>query len=305
MIKLDHLNWDDLKYLVAVSRNESLAKAAEVLKVNHSTVFRRINNLEEALGAKVFIRGSDGYRLSELGMDILSHAENIVDRVADIQLVLDNQNNGLYGQINLTVPHNFGYCFLPGYIREFQGLHPEIIVNLHVTNDDCNLSKREADLAIRACPAPPDYLVGKHLLTLRWSAYASEEYLQYHGTPKDVSELISHKLISSHIDLLTLPAFKWIRENVPAGNITARSNDLVSMSALAEAGVGVAILPDDQAKSTLVRLFTIDFIHPSNIWLLYHPDMRSCQRLKVFKEFLVEKLRNEPRLQAFNSREES
>ncbi|GLQ30991.1 LysR family transcriptional regulator [Litoribrevibacter albus] len=300
MIKLDNLNWDDLKYLVAVSRNESLAKAATALKVNHSTVFRRINHLEEALGAKVFIRSSDGYHLSELGMDILNYVEDIVDRVADIQLALDNQNNGLYGQINLTVPHNFGYAFLPKYIGDFQKEHPEIIVNLHVTNNDCNLSKREADLAIRACPAPPDYLVGKHLFSLRWSAYASEEYLAEHGEPETVDDLPRHKLICSHINLMNLPAFKWIRENIPAENIAARSNDLVSMSALAVAGVGIALLPDDQAKPSLKRLFTVDFINPSNIWLLYHPDMRNCRRLKVFKEFLIDKLRTEPLFIEYN-----
>lgn len=300
MIKLDNLNWDDLKYLVVVSRNDSLAKAAAVLKVNHSTVFRRINSLEEALGSKIFIRSSDGYHLSELGMDILGYVEDIVDRVADIQLVLDNQNNGLYGQINLTVPHNFGYCFLPKYISEFQKEHPEIIVNLHITNDDCNLSKREADLAIRACPAPPEYLVGKHLYSLRWSAYASAQYLKEFGTPTDIDDLTNHKLISSHINLTNLPAFKWIRENIPPSNITARSNDLVSMSALAEAGVGIAILPDDQAKPELERLFSVDFVHPSNIWLLFHPDMRNCRRLKVFKDYLLEKLHNEPLLVQYN-----
>jgi DNA-binding transcriptional LysR family regulator len=76
------------------------------------------------------------------------------------------------------------------------------------------------------------------------------------------------------------------------------------MSALAEAGVGIAILPDDQAKPELKRLFTTEFIHPSNIWLLFHPDMRNCRRLKVFKDYLLERLRNEPLLIQYNSQNE-
>lgn len=300
MVTLDSLNWDDFKYLIVVSRHDTLAKAAEVLKVNHSTVFRRINSLEEALGSKIFVRNSDGYRLSDVGLEILEYVEDIVERVGDIKLVLDNQNNGTSGEINLTVPHNFGYCFLPNYIRMFQEKYPEITVNFHISNDDCDLSKREADLAIRACVKPPEYLVGKHLFSLHWSAFASQGYIETFGEPAGVDDLSEHRLICSHINLLSLPAFKWIRENIPHKNIVARSNDLVSMSALAAAGVGVAILPDDQAKPELKRLFTVDFVPTSNIWLLFHPDMRSCKRLKVFKDFLLEQLSNEPLLIEYN-----
>lgn len=296
MIILDNLNWNDLKYLVVVSQNNTLPEAAKVLKVNQSTVFRRINQLEETVGVKLFIRSNDGYKLSPVGEEILGYAEEIVGRIADIQLTLNNQSSELSGQVNLTVPHNFGYHMLPKYIYEFQTQYPDIIINLHISNDDCDLSKREADLAIRACSEPPYDLVGKHLFSLPWCAYASDSYLEVYGKPSKTEDLNHHKIISSHVNLSSLPAFKWIRDNIPPSYITARSNDLISMSALAEEGVGIAILPTDQAKAKLNQLFAINAIQPSELWLLFHPDMRNCKRLKVFKNYLIEKLHNEPLL---------
>lgn len=296
MIIVDNLNWDDLKYLVVVSQHDTLSEAAKVLKVNHSTVFRRITGLEETVGAKLFIRNTDGYTLTPVGAEILVYAEEVVDRIADIQLALNNQNNHLSGEINLTVPHNIGYHLLPKYIYNFQEKYPNIIVNFHISNEDCNLSKREADLAIRACAAPPFDLIGKQLFSLPWFAYASDRYIETVGAPSKADDLVHHKVIGNHINLSNLSAFKWIREHIPSSRISARGNDLVSMSALAEAGVGIAILPADQAKPELKQLFVIDAVEPSQLWLLYHPDMRNCKRLKVFKDYLIKQLLSEPLL---------
>lgn len=294
MSKSDLLNWNDFRFFVVVAQSGSLARAAETLGVNHSTVFRRLNSLEEALDAKLFNRLNDGYQLSEAGLDILRYVEDMSDRVNDIRRLLDSQNEGMVGPINLTAPHNLAYRFIPSYIKDFQKLYPGVSVNLLVTNSDCNLSRREADLAIRASPAPPDNLVGQKLFSLKWGAYAGPSYIAEYGRPQGIDELGNHRIISAHIDLVFLPAFQWVQSNIAAGNVVARCNDLVSMSALAVAGVGIALLPDDQAKPELERLFTIDFGRASDIWVLIHPDMRGCRRLKEFKDYLIERFRNDP-----------
>lgn len=293
MVNADKLNWDDLKHFISVARAGSLARAAEMLGVNHSTVFRRINNLEQALGAKLFTRLSEGYQLSEEGKDVLKYVDEMSARVNDIQRLLDNQNEELRGPVRLTAPHNLAYRFLPGYIQDFQAIYPEININLLVTNADCDLSRREADLAIRASSAPPDYLVGQRLFSLGWSAYAAPAYLERFGHPAGEAELADHRVISAHVDLTFLPAFRWLDKNVPADNIVARSNDLVSMSALAVTGIGIAVLPDDQAKPELERLFKVDFAQTSDIWALIHPDMKRCRRLKVFRDYLIRRFRED------------
>jgi len=291
---LTDLNWSDLKFFLAVARCGSLAKAANKLKVTHSTVFRRINSLESSVGIKLFARHPEGYRLTEAGDEVLAYVERISDRIDELQRLLDNRSDELRGVINVTAPHNLAYRYLPAYLAEFRRLYPDIQVNLLVGNDELNLSRREADLAIRATPAPPEHLIGHKLFSLAWSAYASPAYLAEYGAPTDEEALKQHAIISSHNELLRLPAFDWVERHVPPQQIVARCSDLISMSALAVAGLGVALLPDDQAKPELTRLFTFTPGRHSDLWVLTHPDLRDNRWVRVFKEFIIEKFRGDP-----------
>jgi DNA-binding transcriptional LysR family regulator len=278
------LDWSDLYYFAAVARHGSLAKAAQALGVTHSTVFRRITGLEDDLSAKLFDRLPEGYRLTALGRELETYSERIAGTIDDVQRIFENRNDELKGPINLTAPHNFAYRFLPPLIAEFRALYPNISVNMLASNADYNLSRREADLAIRATPAPPDYLAGQKLFSLGWSAYAAPGYLQH-----------NHEL--SHI-----PVFQWTEKHLDARQIVSRCNDLMSMSALAVAGVGIALLPDDQAKPELQSLFALESRFRSDIWVLMHPDLRGCARLTLFKDFIVTRLREEPVLSQTENR---
>ena len=289
-MSLPELNWSDLKYFLAVARFGSLARAAERLQVTHSTVFRRINALESSVGIKLFARLPEGYRLTDAGLEVLAYAERVSDRIDDLQRLLDNRNDRLSGVINVTAPHNLAYRFLPPLLSEFQASYPDIHINLLVGNDDLNLSRREADIAIRATQTPPDYLVGHKLVSLAWGAYAAPAYLNQHGRPETLADLEGHRIISSRMDLLRLPAFDWLERNVPPSRIVARGSDLPALSALAVAGIGIAPLPDDQAKPELDRLFTFEPGQHSDIWLLTHPDLRDNRPLQTLKGFLLERL---------------
>ncbi|MFL0798579.1 MAG: LysR family transcriptional regulator [Cellvibrionaceae bacterium] len=294
MADIKGLNWNDLKFFHMVARYGALMEASDRLNVNHSTVFRRINTLEKVLGVKLFDRTSDGYQLSKTGLEAHEYVERIADAISDIHRLVDNTNNKLQGDINLTAPHNFAYRYLPNIISRFQQEYPDIHVNLLVTNKDCDLSKREADLAIRASSSPPEHLIGVKLFSFRWSVYASEAYISAHGRPNDESDLQEHRVISVHQDLEYLPAFRWVHRNIPDDNIVSRCNDLMSISALALEGVGLAILPDDQNKPGLEKLFEVDFAKQSDIWVLHHPNLRDCLRLKTFKRYLIDSLNSDP-----------
>lgn len=298
MNNIKDLNWNDLKFFHLAAKNGTLIKASEELNVNHSTVFRRINTLEKVLKAKLFDRTPEGYQLSAIGSEAHDYVERIVEAIDDIDRLLDNYNNTFQGIINLTAPHNFAYRYLPRVIHNFQKKYPNIRINLLVTNKDCNLSKREADLAIRACVSPPDYLIGTKLFSFRWSVYAAPSYIEEHGKPNNEVELTEHRIISVHQNLEFLPAFRWIQHNIDDKNIVSRCNDLMSISALALEGVGLAILPDDQNKSGLTKLFEVEFANTSDIWVLNHPIMRDCLRLKTFKNYLIESFRNDKDLQS-------
>jgi DNA-binding transcriptional LysR family regulator len=286
------LDWSDLSVFLAVARCGSLAKAASKLNVTHSTIFRRINSLESAVGVKLFTRLPEGYRLTEIGAEVLVHVEQVSGVIDELQRLLENQNDTPQGTINVTAPHNLAYRYLPPFVAEFRRLFPGIHINLIVSNDDLNLSRREADLAIRATSTPPDHLIAHKLCSLAWGAYAAGAYVVEHGAPTDEVTLQQHAIISAHQSLLRLPAYNWVDRHVSPQRIVARCNDLVSMSALAAAGVGIALLPDDQAKPELKRLFTFAPGKHSDLWILTHPDLRDNRRLAVLKTFLIEKFAN-------------
>ena len=112
-------------------------------------------------------------------------------------------------------------------------------------------------------------------------------------------DLQNHLLISSNEALIKLPVFQWVEDNLPKDRIIVRCNDLMSMSAFAESGVGVALLPDDQAKPELLRLFELPTDIVSDIWLLIHPDMSRCRRLIVFRDYLCDAFRNDSLFQQY------
>ena len=292
-MRTNTINWSDLKFFLAIAREESLSRAALKLGVTHSTVFRRINSLEAHINVKLFSRKSDGYQLTEIGKEVLSHVKQVAEHIDDLQRLLDNRNNELSGEIHVTAPHNLAYHFLPRYVSQFRETYPEININLMVSNTDYNLSRLEADLAVRATPSPPMDLIGRKLFTLHWGAYASESYLKTHGKPTTIMDLRQHLLISSNQAMFDLPAYKWIEENISKNNIVVRCNDLMSMSAFAVSGAGIALLPDDQAKPELKRLFELPGEITSDIWLLIHPDMRQCRRLIVFRDYLIDAFRDD------------
>lgn len=299
---LTDLNWSDLKFFLAVARGGSLAKAANALGVTHSTVFRRISSLEAAVGSKLFARQPEGYRLTAGGDEVLVHVERIADRIDELQRLLDNRNQQPRGVINLTAPHNLAYRYLPGYLVEFRRHYPHIQVNLLVGNDELNLSRREADLAIRATQAPPEHLIGHKLFALTWGAYAAPAYLAEHSAPACENDLQQHAIITSHHDLLRLPAYEWVERHIPTQQIVARCSDLIGMAALAVAGLGIALLPDDQAKPELQRLFTFGPGRHSDLWLLSHPDLRDNLGLNALKAFISEKLKQEPTLKQYGTK---
>ncbi len=293
------LDWNDLHYFNAVAREGSLARAAQVLGVTHSTVFRRINQLEETLGVRLFDRLHDGYRLTALGQEMVRYSDQVATTVDDLKRMLDNRNDELKGSIQVTAPHNFAYHYLPPLIAAFQARYPEIQVHLMAGNTDLNLSRREADLAIRATPTPPEHLVGQKLLSLGWAAYASPDYVARQADT--ITGLKDQQLILATPALQHVKAYQWAEAQAVAGKVVARCNDLMAMSALAVNGAGIALLPDDQFKPELVRVFSLPEDFVSDIWVLMHPDLRGCKRLMLFKQFISEQLRQDPVLRNYGA----
>ena len=288
------IDWDDLRYFRAVAETKTLAAAARRLSVNHSTVFRRIRRFEKQLGTRLFQRLPEGYQLTGAGEEILERVSRIADEVDEIGIRLLGRDFRPSGKIRVTAPDNLAYEYLPRYLVEFSKQYPDIEIDLVVGAQNLNLTRREADIAIRATQDPPGHLVGRKLLEVDWAFYASKTYLRK-SRPSKANELSGHRLIGADGETARLPAMR-VLDSKHRDDIVMRCSTLNAMSAMAVAGYGVALLPDDQAKSTLVRLFPCAPRQVSELWILTHPELRSTERIRLLMEHLTKAFRGDKRL---------
>jgi len=279
-------NWDDLRYFLAIARTGTLSGAARQLGVNHSTVFRRLGGLEETLGARLFDRLPNGYALTTVGEEMLT----IATRIEDDVLALDRQVLGrdleLTGTIRMTTVDEIATILAPD-LKRFHDKYPGIELEVIVEQRLLSLSRREADVAIRAGsrPTEPD-LIGKRLLASAAGFYAARDYFKDRPVPHSIADLAGHDFVAPAASMPHFFSSQWIAENVPDAKITYRSNTMLGQRAGVEAGFGIGILPCSVADCVpdLVRVRPSDIdVSPSGgIWLLYHADLRQTARVRAF-----------------------
>lgn len=289
------MDWNAFKVFLAIERTGSLSAAARVLSVNHSTVFRRLNALEEEMGGRLFERFQHAYQLTLLGEEVLVLAHTIENSFDSIERHMVGKDVQPKGKVSITSPNNIAYHYLPAYLSDFKQAYPDIEVDIMVSNHDFNLDSREADIAIRATSQPLEHLVGKQIATIGWSVFAAPTYLAKNPAPKSMQDLNSHKLIGACEFLSKIGPFPQLETQFSA-QILTRTNDLVSMSHLVEAGHGLAFLPNDQVRNGLLKLFQIEPEITSQLWLLTHPDLRDVVRIKLLMKHLTDCFNRDIRL---------
>jgi DNA-binding transcriptional LysR family regulator len=290
-----HLDWDDLRVFNAIVSAGSLRRASQQLGVNHSTVFRRLQRLETSVGTRLFDRLPEGYVLTGSGEALREHSVKIGEEVDALRLRLLGRDVRPSGTIRVTAPDNIAYSYLPLHFERFRAAYPEIRIELVVAGASLDLSRREADIAVRATSAPPEHLVGRLVCRFAWSFYAAPAYLEQSGRPPDQAALNRHRLIAAEGALARLPAMRRLEQQAGEG-IVARCNTLNAMSALAVAGMGIALMPDDQFKPELDRLFPIQPEITSDLWILTHPELRRTERIRLLMQHLWAGLRADERL---------
>jgi len=280
------MDWNALKVFLAISRSGSLAAAARDLKVNHSTIFRRLKQLEDDIQGRLFERINNRYVLTTLGCEVLDQAQQIESSFADLDRKIVGVDLQPKGIVKITAPNNIAYRYLAPSTVQFNTLYPHIQLEILVSNQMLNMSNRQADIAVRATPAPPEHLIGRRVQRFNWSIYASRQYQHPLGLPTSIDQLAGHSLIGATGELQELAAFIWLNQHF-SDTIRTRADDLTSMSYLVEAGQGLALLPDDQERPEIIKLFSVAEVAPSDIWLLTHADLRNVARIKLVMQHLT------------------
>lgn len=280
------MDWNSLKVFLAIARSGSLSGAANKLDVNHSTIFRRLNAFEKEIGGRLFERLSNRYELTSMGQEMLDLAQTIEHSFDAMDRHIVGRDFRPRGTVKITAPNNIAYSYLPRYLAEFNLLYPDIHIELLVSNQEFNMTNRQADIAVRATSSPPEHLIGRQVGRISWSVFGSKSYEEKFGLPHNMGELQSHNLIGATGAISSLPGFLWLEKQYPQ-QIVSRCDELVAMSYLAESGQGLACLPDDQIRTGIKRLFSFAPGKTSNLWLLTHPDLRNVGRIRLVMKHLT------------------
>lgn len=287
------LAWDDMRLVLAIGRTGTLVGAARALGLNHSTVFRRLGALEGQIGVRLFERFRDGYTPTTAGEEVIALAGRIDADVTAVERRLAGQDFRPSGLVRVTTTDTMVDLLMP-MLASFRSAHPEIVLELAASNAIFNLSRRDADIAIRPSIDPPDLLVGRRVATISFALFAAADYLQ--RRPKRL-ELAQHDWAAPDDTLAHLRATQWIVATVPAERIVFRTGSLMTLYDAVRAGLGVAPLPCYLGDSdpSLRRLGGVMPEFDAGLWLLTHPDLRRVARIRAFLDFMA------PALAAYGS----
>lgn len=289
------LHWTDLQFFLAVCERGSVGAAAQFLQVNHSTVLRRLASLEQALAVRLFDRLPGGYALTEAGHELAAGVAGLSEQVDAAQRQVTGTDLELAGAIRVTAPDTLIQGLLLPHLAQFRALHPGLRLDLVVNNSFLNLTRREADVAIRGSNSPPENLVGRRVGNIQTAVYASAAYLKSRGRKRDEADFdwVGHDDSLSH-----LLAAKWMQQHVAMERVVLRVDSLVAMADAVAAGIGAGWLlcPLAQARRGLRQLRAPPRDMETQIWVLTHPDLKRVARIRALTDFLHEKLSADPRL---------
>jgi len=281
------LNWDDLRYFLAVARARTLAQAARDLKVEHTTVGRRLKALEVALGAQLFTRGPDGYMLSPAGEAILPLVSNIGDQVDSVERNASGRDSRAEGLVRLTTSESFSEYFVR-QLAKLKERHPDLIVEILSGNRAFDLMRGEADLAFRIRPdSSPDLIVRK-VARFSWALYASFEFLARKGVA-DFDDLSAWDVIGYDSSLAAVPGALWLAEHATGAHVVMRANSIIAAKNATLAGMGIGALPCFLAEDepTLSRISQAS-IGARDGFLVVHPDLAKVARVRAVMDFIIE-----------------
>lgn len=281
------MDWENLKFFLAVAREGTLAGAGRALSVKHSTVLRRIAQLEENLGLKLFERHPNGYMLTAVGREMLEPLARVDDELVALERRLSGQDLRLTGTVRIStvgvlVP------WLSQTLVEFRTLYPGIVVEVLISPAMASLARHEADIAIRVVSSPPESLVGRRIATLQNGIYAARTHP---AAAEPAPDIASFDWVGYSDGRADLPHAQWTAAHVPPDRFVLRTNHTGMLVGAVKAGLGLGLLPCylGDAEPRLKRLNLVDGFG-QDMWILTHSDLKRTPRIRVLMDFLAKEL---------------
>jgi DNA-binding transcriptional LysR family regulator len=285
------MDWDDTRFFLAIARAGSVSGAGRSLRVQQSTVSRRLAGLEAALGTRLFERTPDGYVMTPAGEALHARAERIEDEVLSAEREVLGRESRIAGVVRLTAPQALGNVFLAPMLARLRAEQPDILLEMVADNSNLSLTRREADLALRASRPKQSPLVIRRLGGLANGLYASSDYLARRGRPRGPA-LTSHDFVDYDESYPGTKEIAWFRQRTREARCSLRVTGSHGMCSAVEAGLGIGILPCwmGDAGERLERVLPAE-TYAQELWLILHRDLRHVARIRTVAEFLTRELR--------------
>jgi molybdate transport repressor ModE-like protein len=284
-------DWDDLKPFLAVARHGSTTAAARALGVDQSTVQRRLGELERRIGQPLVQRHPTGYRLTEYGEMLLPLARSVEQQVAQLELKIRQSARQVNGVLRLTCPEPLVPRITGSPLLErLRARHPALRVEFITTDHYVDLTKGEADVALRSGDTVDAHLVGRKVGESLWAVYAGRDYVRRHGSVETVQAAARRDWIALDATMPQHRASQWLRQVAPQAHIAVTSGSVLGLLHAAKGNMGLAALPtalgDNEAD--LVRQFG-PVPELTRIWrILTTRPLRRTPRVASFFEFMVQ-----------------
>lgn len=303
MQEFNSLDWDDLKIFLQAARGGSLGSAAKRLRVDQSTISRRIAHLECTLGATLFERSPQGLRVNEAGERLLCHAERIESAV--IAMYQDVQRGGsrMAGRVRLATMEGIASLYLASRFAPLRQRYPDLTVELLTSPQAVSVNRREADLFLSFFRPPGQGMVSERLGSFQLGLYASQDYLAREGTPERPADLARHSFVTYIDDLIQLDSVRWLDDIIRNPSVSFHSNSMIAQMNAAAGGIGLVLLPSFAVAG---RLDLVPVMHEKmsttrEVWINVHGDLQFVPRIRAVSSYLKAIFKADSLMQADNS----
>ena len=282
------MEWGDLKHFLAVARCGSLTGAALRLKTTAAPVGRKVEALERQLGARLFHRTQSGYTLTKTGESIQAKAEEVEEAALAVERIALGQDLLPVGRVRVTTSPEMAVLLIAPKLAAFRKRYPDIVLEVVTAGEVFNLTKREADVALRTVrPQHGDFIL-RRAGTWNYGLYASSSYAKAHGLKPGSLDFSGIEIITATEERARFMGASWFLKHAPNATVGLATNTRRMQHAACKAGVGVAILPTllGDTDSDLIRLLSPDQVISEQLWLVVHRDLRRTARIRAVMEFL-------------------
>jgi len=287
-------SWDNLRVFIALARHKTLTKAGESLQVSHATIYRKIKAFQQELGVTLFEHTPNGYLQTSAADRLFKEMEVVESNIESSLRELRGLDQRIQGSIVIATTDTFGCKLLPPILKKFQMTYPELAIELNLSTETVSLSKREADIAVRASAQPPPNLVGRKVGRINFAVFAAESYLRNCDPIQFPENLDKHHIIVLDDRFGQLAIKQWMDRQITTATSITKVNGMLPLIELCEAGMGLAALPDfavTSGCSDLKRIYPVPELLEHQLWVLTHRDLIKSTRIRITTEFLYRELK--------------